>query len=185
MKKQNNNTKNTDDTCKVQHRCMYNNLISVIFIILPCFRALGYKYDSEGNAEKQDQFLKRMSGLMRLYASVMVAHPPRGPNPYGTEHAWEWLSMVMNIEPLPDITATMTFDLLEVTGHALYRDYRKQFVKLLHVLAKEFFPKLKRMASPSGGGPISRLEDFLQNSLRKNGNIRPPEGLLNQHFWMT
>ncbi|CAG2247719.1 GLE1 [Mytilus edulis] len=149
------------------------------------YKSLGYKYDSEGNAEKQDQFLKRMSGLMRLYASVMVAHPPRGPNPYGTEHAWEWLSMVMNIEPLPDITATMTFDLLEVTGHALYRDYRKQFVKLLHVLAKEFFPKLKRMASPSGGGPISRLEDFLQNSLRKNGNIRPPEGLLNQHFWMT
>lgn len=148
-------------------------------------KALGYKYDSEGNAEKQDQFLKRMSGIMRLYASVMVAHPPRGPNPYGTEHAWEWLSMVMNIEPLPDITATMTFDLLEVTGHALYRDYRKQFVKLLHVLIKEFLPKLKRVASPSGGGPMSRLEDFLQNSLKHNGNIRPPEGLLNQHFWMT
>lgn len=146
-------------------------------------KQLGYKYDSDGNTEKQDQFLKRMSGIMRMYASLMVSHPPRGPNPFGIEHAWTWLSMVMNIEPLPDVTATMTFDLLEVTGHALYRDYRKQFFKLLHVLIKEFLPKLKQVASPSGGGPMTRLEELLQTSLKHNGNIPPPEGLLNAHFW--
>jgi len=125
-----------------------------------------------------------MSGIMRLYTSIMVSHPPRGPNPYGTEHAWAWLSMVMNIEPLPDITATMIFDLLEVTGHALYRDYRKQFVKLLHVLIKEFLPKLKNSCS-NGGAPMTRLEDFLQTSVKHNGNIAPPKGLLNAHFWMS
>lgn len=126
-----------------------------------------------------------MSGIMRLYASIMVSHPPRGHNPYSTEHAWAWLAMVMNIEPLPDITTTMIFDLLEVTGHALYRDYKKQFFKLLHILIKEFLPKLKRVASPSGAGPMTRLEDFLQNSVKNNGNIPPPEGLLSAHFWFS
>ena len=165
--------------------CLKKNVRTPLIGKFVFFRALGYKNDSDGNPEKQDQFLKRMSGIMRLYASVMVAHPPRGPNPFGTEHAWAWLSMVMNIEPLPDITATMTFDLLQVTGHALYRDYRKQFFKLLHILIKEFLPKLKQVASPSGGGPMIRLEDFLQTSVKNNGNIPPPEGLLNAHFWMS
>ncbi|XP_061189883.1 mRNA export factor GLE1-like [Saccostrea echinata] len=150
-------------------------------------KALGYKYDSDGNVEKQDKFLKRMSGIMRLYTSVMVSSPPRqqSNHPFGVEHAWIWLSRVMNIQPLPDITATMVFDLLEVTGHALFHKYKKQFLKMLHILIREFLPKLKSVASSGGGGPVSRLEALIKASIQRQGQIPPPEGLLPPNFWSS
>lgn len=149
--------------------------------------ARGYKYDSDGNVEKQDKFLKRMSGIMRLYASLMVSYPPRrqSEHAFGIENAWLWLSRVMNIQPLPDITATMVFDLLEVTGHALYKEYRKQFLKMLHILIREFLPKLKSVASSGGGGPVSRLEALIMASIQRQGQIPPPEGILSPNFWFS
>lgn len=155
-------------------------------------KALGYKFNSDGNVEKQDQFLKRMSGMMRLYAAIMVVPPPplRGAStrhPHGVEHAWMWLSRVMNIYPHADITATMIYDMLQVAGNALYARYGKQFQKLLYVLIKEYLPKLKRVASASGGGPLTRLETFLEASLKHNGQIMipHPEGYLQANFWMS
>ncbi|XP_062587999.1 mRNA export factor GLE1-like [Saccostrea cucullata] len=150
-------------------------------------KALGYKYDSDGNVEKQDKFLKRMSGIMRLYTSIMVSSPPRqqSTHPFGIEHAWIWLSRVMNIQPLPDVTATMVFDLLEVTGHALFHKYKKQFLKMLHILIREFLPKLKSVASSGGGGPVSRLEALIKASIQRQGQIPPPEGLLPPNFWSS
>lgn len=150
-------------------------------------KARGYKYDSDGNVEKQDKFLKRMSGIMRLYASLMVSYPPRrqSEHPFGIENAWIWLSRVMNIQPLPDVTATMVFDLLEVTGHALYKEYRKQFLKMLHILIREFLPKLKSVASSGGGGPVSRLEALIMASIQRQGQIPPPEGILSPNFWFS
>lgn len=77
-------------------------------------RELGYKY-IDGVVEQQDKFLKRMTGLMRLYASLLVATPPRASqHPHGIQHAWMWLTSTMNLDPRPDITATMIYDLLEV-----------------------------------------------------------------------
>lgn len=150
-------------------------------------KARGYKYDGDGNVERQDKFLKRMSGIMRLYASLMVSYPPRrqSEHPFGIENAWIWLSRVMNIQPLPDITATMVFDLLEVTGHALYKEYRKQFLKMLHILIREFLPKLKSVASTGGGGPVSRLEALIKASIQRQGQIPPPEGILSPNFWFS
>ena len=37
---------------------------------------LGYKYDGDV-IEKQDKYLKRMSGLARLYAALSVSHLPK------------------------------------------------------------------------------------------------------------
>lgn len=167
-------------TCKL---CLQTCIMIIIF----SYRARGYKYDSDGNVEKQDKFLKRMSGIMRLYASLMVSYPPRrqSEHPFGIENAWIWLSRVMNIQPLPDVTATMVFDLLEVTGHALYKEYRKQFLKMLHILIREFLPKLKSVASSGGGGPVSRLEALIMASIQRQGQIPPPEGILSPNFWFS
>ncbi|XP_033748889.1 nucleoporin GLE1-like isoform X2 [Pecten maximus] len=155
-------------------------------------RTLGYRYNSDGSVEKQDQFLKRMSGMMRLYAAIMVAPPPplRGANnthPHGVENAWIWLSRVMNIHPHPDITATMIYDMLHVTGNALNARYGKQFQKLLYMLIKEYLPKLKQVASASGGGPLTRLETFLETCLKNNRQVMipNPDGFLQAEFWRS
>ena len=127
-----------------------------------------------------------MSGIMRLFASLMVSLPPQrlSPHPFGIEKAWLWLSRVVNIRTHPDITATMVFDLLEVTGHALYREYRKQFLKMLLVLFHEYVPKLKLAASSGGGESVSRLEALIKTSIEQQGHIPPPEGLLSRNFWI-
>lgn len=153
-------------------------------------RALGYRYNADGSVEKQDQFLKRMSGMMRLYAAIMVAPPPplrgtQNTHPHGIENAWIWLSRVMNIHPHPDITATMIYDMLHVTGNALNARYGKQFQKLLYLLIKEYLPKLKQVASASGGGPLTRLETFLETCLKHNRQIPNPEGFLSADFWRS
>ncbi len=144
---------------------------------------MGYNY-TDGVIEKQDKFLKRMTGVMRLYAALMVAPVVRGEHPHGVENAWSWLTQIMNLDPRPDITATLTFDLLDVTGSALYRNYGKQFVKLVQAFRSEFVPRIEKVTPAGSGGPTRRLENFLDNIIKK-GSLDPPAGLLPNNFWYT
>jgi len=64
------------------------------------YKSLGYKYSEDGIFEKQDKFLKRMSGLMRLYASITIIGQRRNvtkPHPHDLRHAWRWLAAILNI----------------------------------------------------------------------------------------
>ena len=71
--------------------------------------------------------------------------------------------------------------LLQVTGHFLLKAYRVQFVKLLYFLFKVFLPKLKEVAA--GSGPVSRLETFLETTMKNNAFIPQPEGYLPPQFF--
>ncbi|XP_071848274.1 uncharacterized protein [Apostichopus japonicus] len=151
------------------------------------YKLLGYQYDSEGVIEKQDKYLKRMSGFTRLYAAILVSSPPPGCgqiSPFGRERAWQWLSRLLNLEPQPDITATMLFDFLEVCGFALIETYNKQFLKLLEVLIHGYFPKIEAVTPKGSGGPVMRLKSYLQNCLGSH-KFPPPAGLLSSSFWRT
>ena len=148
------------------------------------FSALGYTY-SGGEVEKQDKFLKRMSGLMHLYAAIVTSPAPQGagvPHPHGLQHAWLWLARVINYEPRPDITATLIYDLLQVAGRALLQAYGQQFVKLVQLLITDYLPKIR--AAGGAGGPVARLEAFLSKILQKS-NIDPPKGILPPNFFHT
>ncbi|KFQ23660.1 Nucleoporin GLE1, partial [Mesitornis unicolor] len=82
-----------------------------------CHRMLGYKVKGS-EVEEQDQFLKRMSGLIRLYAAVIQLRWPygnkQGTHPHGLNHGWRWLAQMLNMDPLADVTATLPFGFLEV-----------------------------------------------------------------------
>ena len=80
-------------------------------------RLQGYKVSQDGTAESEDIFLKRMSGVTRLYAAIIQTPPlsPGKPHPHGLEHGWAWLARVLNLEPHPTLTATAIYDLLEVS----------------------------------------------------------------------
>ena len=63
------------------------------------YKSLGYKYTEDGTVEKQDKYLTRMTGLMRLYASIIVTKQRRGcntPHPHGIQNAWRWLAITLN-----------------------------------------------------------------------------------------
>ncbi|XP_068976313.1 mRNA export factor Gle1 [Bombus flavifrons] len=151
------------------------------------YKLMGYKYAEDGTIEKHDKFLKRMSGLMRLYASITITTQRKGiakTNPHGLQNAWRWLAAILNFEPrkeISDLCATFLLDMLEVAGNTLWIAYPKQFHKLLILLLEEYYPRMKNVGS-IGSGPLVRLEEFLRNSLAK-GSISPPDGQLPPNFW--
>ncbi|KYM76071.1 Nucleoporin GLE1 [Atta colombica] len=150
------------------------------------YKSLGCKYSEDGTVEKQDKFLKRMSGLIRLYASITVTKQRKNVtkiHPYGLQHSWRWLAAVLNIEPRADICdlcATLILDMLEVAGNVLWTAYPKQFYKLLTLLMEQYFPRMRHVAG-GGGGPLVRLEEFLNNAL-STGFIRLADGMLPPNF---
>ncbi|XP_036041788.1 nucleoporin GLE1 isoform X3 [Onychomys torridus] len=79
-------------------------------------RMLGYQV-TDSKVEQQDNFLKRMSGMIRLYAAIIQLQWPYGnrqeAHPHGLNHGWRWLAQILNMEPLSDVTATLLFDFLE------------------------------------------------------------------------
>ncbi|KAJ0067732.1 hypothetical protein NL108_010063, partial [Boleophthalmus pectinirostris] len=80
-------------------------------------RMMGYRVDESSGLETDDSFLKRMSGMIRLYAAIIQIRWPygskQGPAPHGLNHGWRWLAQMLNMEPQKDTTATLLFDFLE------------------------------------------------------------------------
>uniref|UniRef100_A0A7N6BGM5 mRNA export factor GLE1 n=1 Tax=Anabas testudineus TaxID=64144 RepID=A0A7N6BGM5_ANATE len=150
-------------------------------------RILGYRVDDSG-VEGQDSFLKRMSGMIRLYAAVIQLQWPYGSKqglvPHGLNQGWRWLAQMLNMEPLADITATLLFDFLEVCGNALMKQYQGQFWKLILLLKDEYFPRIEAVTSSGQMGSVIRLKQFLQTSLQSR-QISPPKGQLSSTFWRS
>lgn len=146
------------------------------------YKARGYRYNEDGSIEKQDKFLKRMSGMFRLCAAIWITKMPNSVNcahPHGLAHAWRWMAAFINLDPEADISATLLFDFLTVCGSDFFKHYRGQFVKVLNHLITDFRTRIDKIDE---GGPKTRLEVFLQNVV-KDGRISPPSGILPERMW--
>ena len=144
---------------------------------------------SGGEIEQHDKFLRRMSGLSRLYAALMVSSPPpsnliqAAAHPHGIEHAWTWLGRMVNVKPRPDITATVLHEFMAVAGHSLSAAYRRQFTKLIQAAFTDYLPHVAAVSTSPASGPVSRLESLLKACM--SGHNKPPTGLLTPGFWHT
>ncbi|XP_054630922.1 mRNA export factor GLE1 [Dunckerocampus dactyliophorus] len=150
-------------------------------------RILGFRVDDSG-VEGQDSFLKRMSGMIRLYAAVIQLRWPfdskQGWSRHGLNNGWRWLAQMLNMEPIADITATLLFDFLEVCGHALLKSYQGQFWKLLLLLKEQYLARIEAVTSSGQMGSVCRLRHFLEKSLQER-HISPPKGQLSVAFWRS
>ncbi|XP_061672542.1 mRNA export factor GLE1 isoform X2 [Syngnathoides biaculeatus] len=150
-------------------------------------RILGYRVDDSG-VEGQDSFLKRMSGMIRLYAAIIQLKWPfdskHGLPTHGLNHGWRWLAQMLNMEPISDITATLLFDFLEVCGHCLLKSYQGQFWKVLLLLKEQYLPRIEAVTSSGQMGSVSRLKLFLEKVLQEQ-QISPPKGELTSIFWRS
>lgn len=112
------------------------------------FKSLGYRY-IDGVVEKQDKFLKRMSGIMRLYSAVLISRLKRShqdrEHPHGLIYAWKWFASMLNLEPCVDITATLLFEFLEVAGSTMQAAYGNQFKKLIIYCTEVYFPRMQKV----------------------------------------
>ncbi|XP_059379371.1 mRNA export factor GLE1-like isoform X2 [Carassius carassius] len=150
-------------------------------------KILGYRVE-DSKVEGQDSFLKRMSGMIHLYAAIIQMKWPytskQGLHPHGLNHGWRWLAQILNMEPLADITATILFDFLEVCGNALMRQYRGQFWKLILLIIEEYFPRIEAVTSTGQMGSVTRLKQFLETSLRTK-QIPAPRSELGSAFFKS
>ncbi|XP_060010194.1 mRNA export factor GLE1 isoform X3 [Lagenorhynchus albirostris] len=150
-------------------------------------RMLGYKV-MDCRVEQQDSFLKRMSGMIRLYAAIIQLRWPYGNrqeiHPHGLNHGWRWLAQILNMEPLSDVTATLLFDFLEVCGNALMKQYQVQFWKMILLIKEDYFPRIEAITSSGQMGSFIRLKQFLEKCLQRK-EIPVPKGFLTSSFWRS
>ncbi|XP_064245513.1 mRNA export factor GLE1-like [Passer domesticus] len=150
-------------------------------------RMLGYEvHDSE--VEEQDHFLKRMSGMIRLYAALIQLRWPhanqQGAHPHGLSYGWRWLAQMLNLEPLADLTAMLLLDFLQVCGNALMKQYGIQFWKTMLFIQKSYIPRIEAVTSSGQMGCLSRLKTFVQRCLQAQ-EMPLPKGILTPSFWRT
>ncbi|NXN97205.1 GLE1 protein, partial [Rhinopomastus cyanomelas] len=150
-------------------------------------RMLGYIIYDDG-IESQESFLKRMSGMIRFYAALIHLRWPysskQGGHPHGLSNGWRWLAQMLNMAPMPDVTATVLFDFLEVCGNALMKQYDTQFWKMVLLMQEEYIPRIEAVTSSGQTGSLSRLKGFLQECLQQK-EVPLPKGALSPSFWKS
>nr|CAD7443246.1 unnamed protein product [Timema bartmani] len=136
------------------------------------YKSLGYRYSEKGEVETQPKFLKRMSGVMRLYTAIMVTRLRRQdqnkPHPHGLKQAWRWLICMLNL-------AVKQYHYLSVRSGGIHKSGSTD-------KERNHFHRKLQITPSSSSGPTVRLETFLQKIL-KQGKIPPPEGILPNNFW--
>ncbi|XP_034141335.1 nucleoporin Gle1 [Drosophila guanche] len=145
-------------------------------------KSMGYRLSDKNELEKPDMFLKRQTGIARLFAAVIITPGRKADGPahcFGLEEGWRWLAHVVHVKPLPDISATLIMEILQTLGFELWRTYGKQFLKLLLYIHVSYMPQL---AVYDEGGPKTRLEMLLGKFLRER-QIPQAVGLLPPGFW--
>lgn len=123
-----------------------------------------------------------MTGIARLYSTILITKPRQretAPNPHNLENGWNWITNILNLDPIPDICSTLILEFLQVAGSTCFKVYGKQFIKLLKCIQSQYFIKLNLVDE---GGPKVRLEAFLLKVF-KEGKIEQPEGILQFNFW--
>ncbi|CAH0552137.1 unnamed protein product [Brassicogethes aeneus] len=144
------------------------------------YQRRGYQYVN-GQVEKQDKFLKRMTGIMRLYCALLITKPKRGQTqiPHNLQNGWRWLVSILKLEPQVDITATMLHVFLESAGFAMEQAYGAHFKKILRVIVQQFLPSCSKKCT---GGAGTRLE-LLMTEYTKKGKFEKPNGYTPTATW--
>ncbi|XP_007527123.1 mRNA export factor GLE1 isoform X1 [Erinaceus europaeus] len=150
-------------------------------------KMLGFEV-KDSIVEQQHAFMKRMSGMIRLYAAIIQTRWPYGnpqeSHPHGLHHGWRWLAQILNMDPVPCLTATFLFDFLEVCGNALLKQYQVQFWKMILLIREDYFPRIEAITKPGEVGSFVCLKEFLEKCLRHK-EFPLPHGYLTSSFWRS
>lgn len=145
-------------------------------------KSFGYKFDLLGNVESHNKYLKRMTGIIRFYAALIVTSSKHEKPVIGLGQAWIFLASTLNQHPVADITATMLVEFLNITGFTMHLAYGKQFLKLLQYINIHYLKEII-LVTPSGhGGPITRLNSFISKH-QCIGSFEEPKSMLSSNCW--
>lgn len=144
-------------------------------------KSFGYMFDSSGNVELDAKYLKRMTGIVRLYAALIVTSSKYNLPVIGLSQAWIFVAGTLNQNPAVDVTATILAEFLNIVGFAMHQAYGNQFIKLLQYINTQYLKKIILVTPVGHGGPITRLNSFISKCL-SIGSIEEPTGILSFDF---
>jgi len=144
------------------------------------YKSLGYNY-TDGVVEKQDKYVKRMTGIIRLFASIIVTETKHG-KALGIGQAWMLIAATVNLNPQFDITAVLLHEMLLITGYYLKQAYGQQFIKMLKYINNKYIKKIDEVTPIGCGGPVQRLKTFISKVIQV-GHIDKPKGIIPYNFW--
>ncbi|XP_025406352.1 nucleoporin GLE1-like [Sipha flava] len=145
-------------------------------------KSFGYKFDSLGNVESDEKYLRRMTGIVRLYAAIIITSSKYDQSVIGLSQAWIFVAGTLNQNPVANITATILVEFLNIVGFSMHQSYGKQFIKLLEYILTQYLKKIILITPEGNGGPITRLNSFISTSL-SNSLLEEPKGMLSSDFW--
>lgn len=144
------------------------------------YQSLGYNY-TNGVVEKHDKYVKRMTGIIRLFAAIIVTETKSG-KALGIGQAWMLIAATVNLVPQLDVTAILLHEMLVITGYNLKQAYRKQFIKMLQYIDSDYMRKVDEITPIGCGGPVQRLKTFISKAIQV-GYIEKPKGIIPYNFW--
>ncbi|XP_003248018.1 uncharacterized protein LOC100569917 [Acyrthosiphon pisum] len=144
------------------------------------YKSLCYNY-TNGVVEKQDKYVKRMTGIVRLFAAIIVTESKSG-KALGIGQAWMLIAATVHLVPQLDVTAVFLHEILIITGYSLKQTYGRQFIKMLEYINTNYIKKIDEVTPVGCGGPVQRLKTFI-NKVIQVGYIERPKGIIPHNFW--
>lgn len=144
------------------------------------YKSLRYNY-TNGVVEKQDKYVKRMTGIVRLFAAIIVTES-KGGKALGIGQAWMLIAATVHLVPQLDVTAILLYETLMITGYSLKQTYGRQFIKMLEYINTNYMKKIDEITPVGCGGPVQRLKTFI-NKVIEVGYIEKPKGIIPHNFW--
>uniref|UniRef100_A0A674KGD8 mRNA export factor GLE1 n=1 Tax=Terrapene triunguis TaxID=2587831 RepID=A0A674KGD8_9SAUR len=146
-------------------------------------RILGYQV-KDSKVEQQDNFLKRMSGMIRLYAAIIQLRWP-----YGNKQEFVSYKFVRVLSQLqgPVLKSDLCYPygfVYQVCGNALMKHYQVQFWKMLLLIREDYFHRIEAITISGQMGSLMRLKQFLEKCLQRK-EIPLPKGYLPSSFWRS
>ncbi|CAL1403717.1 unnamed protein product [Linum trigynum] len=133
---------------------------------------LGFR-EHEGQLESVKDYLKRTEASMRLYGALVQTETVGGiENPHGPAAGWSWLARFLNTLPANAFTAVALDAFMQTAGFVLFRKYKSQFAKLLHIVSSHFLEALKARNDPDLKPVIMEIESYIQDEKC----VQEPEG---------
>merc|ERR1711972_1090037 len=93
--------------------------------------------------ESYGGFVDRMIGYMRLWFAVAVIQEDLA-------SAWQWMARTLNSQPTP-IVSSFLHCALETVGLAVQTRYKRQFVKLMSYLEREYMQEIQALRAKASG----------------------------------
>lgn len=144
------------------------------------YKSLGYNYIN-GVVETQNKYVNRMTGIIRLFAAIIVTETKSG-KALGIGQAWMLLAATVNLVPQLDITAILLHEMLKTTSYYLNQAYGRQFIKILLYIDTNYMKKIDEVTPIGCFGPVQRLKTFISKIILQR-HIVKPQGILPYNFW--